>query len=390
MQLADSPRPLPGAHPTADRAAAAHPSAERAAAAHPTAERAAAAHPTAAVPDGGEQVRHALAAFVWPVLPAVVGVHSLQPVAGPVGPAGWPRSAAGALLCRWSCATCGKAATNSSRLFELLRSPCGAPGEWRQLRHSVVVADGKAICTRCGTTRQQHVQLGSQKCPVRVHFQGGAEVPAATAVYAAWQRTVSAMHACTKAAAFGLGAPVSAADAPAEARAAAAEPEAVIELAPRRVTLRPFRSHACFKVAEVEACMMCFMRAPRYRIPAWRAECCDGRAPIGACPKHILAAIMTSATVWPAGHEARGRDPCCGSEDLQQHPGCEGASAAETKAAQGRTCGVRVPRDAFDAQPIRALSSDSSCRRLREARQEKGPGGPPGGVEEVATRSADS
>ena len=232
----------------------------------------------------------------------------MQPVPGPVGPAGWQRSAAGTLLCCWSCVTCGKAANNSSRLFELLRSPCGVLGEWRQLRHSVVRADGKTSCSRCGTARQQHVQLETQRCPVRAHFQGGIEVPAATAVYAAWQRTVSAMHACTRAAAFGLGAAPSAEDAPAEARAPGAEPEAVTELAPRRATLRPFRSHACFTVAEVEACMKCFMRAPRYRISAWRAGCCDGNAPIGACPKHILAAVMTSATVWPVGHEARGRD----------------------------------------------------------------------------------
>ena len=332
-------------------------------------------------------MRHALAAFVWPVLPAVVGVHSLQPVAGPVGLAGWPRSAAGALLCRWSCATCGKAATNSSRLFELLRSPCGVPGEWRQLRHSAVVADGKAICTRCGTTRQQHVQLGLQKCPVRVHFQGGAEVPAATAVYAAWQRTVSAMHACTKAAAFGLGAPVSAADAPAEARTAAAEPEAVIVLAPRRATLRPFRSHVCFKVAEAEACMMCFMRDPRYQIPAWRAECCDGRAPIGACPKHILAAIITSATVWPVGHEARGRDLVAAAKTFSSTLAAKALRPPKRRQPKGGHVGFGSPGMPSTHS---ALSSDSLCRRLRDARQDQGPGGPPGGAEEVATRSADS
>ena len=256
------PRPVPGALLAAAGPAAGRGSDERAAGTHTAAEGEASTQPTAAGLGRREQVNQGLAAFEWPVLPTVVGVHRLPPAAGPVGPAGWQRSAAGALLCCWSSVTCGKAANNSSRLFELLRSPCGVPGECRQLRHSVVRADGKTSCSRCGTARQQHVQLETQRCPVRAHFQGGTEVPAATAVYAAWQRTVSAMHACTKAAAFGLGAAPSAEDAPAESRAPVAEPETVTELAPRRATLRPFRSHACFKVAEVEACMKCFMRAP--------------------------------------------------------------------------------------------------------------------------------
>ena len=35
----------------------------------------------------------------------------------------------------------------------------------------------------------------------------------------------------------------------------------------------------------------CFAKAPRYKVAEWRAGCCDGDAPIGATPKHLLAAV---------------------------------------------------------------------------------------------------
>ncbi len=122
---------------------------------------------------------------------------------------------------------------NSSRLFELFRSPFGLPGEWRQLKHAAVVDGDRVVCTGCGTSRQQHVQLHLQGCPVRGYYREGAEAPAATAVYAAWQRTVRAMHAFPKAA---------------EAEMLEAEPAAV----PVPLALMPFRSHVVAKVADVE------------------------------------------------------------------------------------------------------------------------------------------
>jgi ferredoxin len=143
--------------------------------------------------------QQAVAPFEWPAVPVVPGVHRMQPQLGPVGPAGWERSAAGALNCRWSCEACGKAAGNSSRLFELLRTPCGEQGEWRQMKHEATIVHDKMQCSRCGVERQKCVQLSLQSCPVRAFFQAGEEVPAATAVYAAWHRCVKAMHACTKA-----------------------------------------------------------------------------------------------------------------------------------------------------------------------------------------------
>jgi hypothetical protein len=159
------------------------------------------------------------------------------------------------------------------------------------------------------TSRQPHVQLGLQRCPVRGLFRGGIEVPAATAVYAAWQRTVLAMHAHTKVAvAAGL---CSAVGAPGAAPAVVEpELEPVLEpvAEPVLLVLRPFRSHVIAKSAEVEFCMQCCMRTPRHLANRWKAGCCDGRAPIGACPRYILAAISISTAVWPAGHVVRGRE----------------------------------------------------------------------------------
>ena len=182
------------------------------------------------------------------------------------------------------------------------------PGEWRQLNHSTAVTNGRVSCTRCGTSRQPHVQLGLQRCPVRGLFRGGIEVPAATSFYAAWQRTVRAMHAHTKVA---VAAGLLVAEGSPGVAPAVVEPELeqVLEpvAEPVLLALRPFRSNVIAKSAEVEFCMPCCTMAPRYLANRWKAGCCDGRAPIGACPRYILAAISISTAVWPAGHVVRGR-----------------------------------------------------------------------------------
>jgi hypothetical protein len=83
------------------------------------------ADPAAPVALAGIVVEAALA-FVGPVIPAVAGIHDMQVEAGPGGPAGWAKNAAGTLVCKWACARCGKKAGNSSRLMELLRRLLGS------------------------------------------------------------------------------------------------------------------------------------------------------------------------------------------------------------------------------------------------------------------------
>ena len=256
----------------------------------------------------------AAAAFDWPSIPAVPGLHRLQPEASQAGQRSWTRSTAGALSCKWSCGACSKTATNSSRLFELLRTPCGEmPGEWRQLMHAAAVQGDKVACTRCGTTTQPHIQLQLQKCPVRGFFRGGAEDPAGAELYAAWHRTVRAMRAHTKLQeAAGQAVPLAAAVAePAVAlgMAPAAEmPTDEPAARPRQLALRPFRSHVIAKCAAVEFCMQCCMQTPRHLANQWKAGCCDGRAPIGACPRYILASVSLCPASWPRGHEGRGHE----------------------------------------------------------------------------------
>ena len=102
-------------------------------------------------------VVEAAVAFVWPVIPAVAGIHDMQAEAGPGGPAGWAKNAAGTLVCKWACARCGKKAGNSSRLMELLRKPCGelvAHCVWDKVNHDTGLAADRVVCKRCGTTRQ--------------------------------------------------------------------------------------------------------------------------------------------------------------------------------------------------------------------------------------------
>ena len=195
----------------------------------------------------------------------------------------------------------------NGRLFELLRTPCGLQGEWRQLRHEAVVVEGKVQCNRCGIERQQCVQLGLQLCPVRGHYRAGEELPEATAVYAAWHGCVRAMHSLTNAGARQAGAAALGVGQAAAADAAGPEPvHGDVQERRAMAQLRPFRSHQCVRAGEAEFCMSCFSRAPRFKVAAWRQECCDGAAPTGACPKHILAAVNTCRVAWPPRHEGRG------------------------------------------------------------------------------------
>ena len=77
---------------------------------------------------------------------------------------------------------------------------------------------------------------------------------------------------------------------------------------PRHLNLRPFRSHVCIVVAEVEFCMMCACKAPRYQVAQWRTGCCDGTTPIGAVPRHILAVVAAGRPAWPARQATRGHE----------------------------------------------------------------------------------
>ena len=173
--------------------------------------------------------------------------------------------------------------------------------------HAAAVQGDTVVCTRCSATRQPHVQLQLQKCPMRGFVRGGVEDPAASEVYAAWHRTVRATHAFAKVA--GVAEPVAglvAAAEPAEALAATpADEHLVAEPAvPRPFVLRPFKSHVIAKSVEVQFCMQCWLQTPRHLARQWKAGCCDGRAPIGACPRYILAAASTCPATWPSGQEA--------------------------------------------------------------------------------------
>ncbi len=128
----------------------------------------------------------------------------------------------------------------------------GEPGGWRQLYHDSCPANGKVECKRCGTTRQRHVQLAGQKCPVRGLFRGGEEVLEGTVVYAAWTAAVKAMHEHgRRAAAEGrekrLPPPST------EAVVVIRRPEVAVQ--PASLSLRSFRSHVVVRTVEVEFCM---------------------------------------------------------------------------------------------------------------------------------------
>ncbi len=228
---------------------------------------------------------------VWPQLPAAAGVRDMKPAAGPIPPMGFAKSAAGALQWRWSCSRFGQQALSSSRQFELLRTPCGGQCELRQVLHDSVADDARVKRARCGTSRQRHVLLATQRCPVRTFWQGGEEAAAGTATYAAWAKAINAMH-CRG---------VQLAPGP-SAVAAASSPELPEPVSvPRCLALGPFRPHVVVRAAEVEFCMSCFGRASRFRTVAFRAGCCDEATPTGACPKHILAAVAVGSSAGRPG-----------------------------------------------------------------------------------------
>ena len=153
----------------------------------------------------------------------------------------------------------------------------------------------------------KRVQLSDQSCPVRVLSRAGVEVQEGTAVYAVWHRCVRAMHAvCNTEGATEEGCPVAA---PAAAAAVVA-PGAVLEPPRAQVgaQLRLFRSHALVQAGTCEFCMLCFAKAPRYRVAEWRSGCCDGTAPVGGCPKRVLMAAVAPEVTWPTKYAGRGAE----------------------------------------------------------------------------------
>ena len=202
----------------------------------------------------------------------------MVPAPGPVAPNGWCKAAAGTVAWKWACRRCGTVANNSTKLLAVLRTACGgAEGVWEQRKHNPEVHELRVQCTRCGTSRQRHVQLGSQRCPVRCLTRQAAEVPAGTAVYAAWHTAINAMHHRSKPAAE-VGEP------PVLAVAGAGDAGAGDVVAAMPCQLRPFRAHSLSRTAGCEFCLRCYAKAPRYRVAEWRAGCCDGDAPMGAAP----------------------------------------------------------------------------------------------------------
>ena len=261
--------------------------------------------------------------FCWPRLESVPGVHDMIPAAGPHLPGrAWPTLPSGAIVHTWRCRKCSKTAHDSSRLLKLLRTPCGLCGNWNRERHDVGLPEGHRIsCRRCGTTRQKCVNLGAQLCPVHVFHQGGAETTQGTELYRAWVDIIKRLHAAGKSTAG--------ADAQASAGILPARPEPSLEPAPLR--LRSFRSHCTVVRAGVEFCLCCFSRAPRFRVAAWRAGCCDGIAPIGACPKYLLEVIALRDGSWPPSRQARdGARGCCESVAARPIESSFATSQAET------------------------------------------------------------
>ena len=134
---------------------------------------------------------------------------------------------------------------------------------------------------------------------------------------------------------------------------------------PQHLHLRPFRSHVCVVSAQVEFCMRCMSKAPRFRTAVWRTDCCDGDSPIGGVPKHILAEIAADRPQWPVRQFARGlllvqaanahgravaamaphrpkRRQVGGRQDSPEGLGCRGRVDRGREAACGRTAPPRA------------------------------------------------
>ena len=82
----------------------------------------------------------------------------------------------------------------------MLRKLCGAAAgcEWHQTMHATERVVEFVCCTLRFITRQRHVQLNTQQCPVRSLIGNGLEDLGVTSVYAAWTAIASAMHMLSK------------------------------------------------------------------------------------------------------------------------------------------------------------------------------------------------
>jgi hypothetical protein len=115
--------------------------------------------------------------------------------------------------------------------------------------------------------------------------------------------------------------------------------------------LRPYLAHRLINVGACELCIRCFAKAPRYRVGEWRTGCCDGDSPVGACPKHVLAAVHVQG--------AGGQGGQAGSRLLEiqtvakdWHP----SLSAKTLRPPKRRAGPRQPPPLDPAARIRSRS----------------------------------
>ena len=115
---------------------------------------------------------------------------------------------------------------------------------WDKINHDTEAVADRIVCKRCGTTRQQYVNLSGQVCPVRLCRRAGAEVPEGTAVYCTWVRTLQAMHAHQRTA-----------QVPADVAAAEAVAPAAVARSVGRM-LRPFRREMLTEVLAPRRCRM--------------------------------------------------------------------------------------------------------------------------------------
>ena len=267
-----------------------------------------------------------------------------MPAQGPIPPGGFRKGAAGSALWHWSCSRCSAAAGNTSRLLELLRTGCGEhEGAWEQRRHITVVQGQRVVCTRCGTSRQRYVHLAGQICPSRCLVRQGLEVPEGSSVYAAWLQASRRMHRHGS-----LGQQV--AGQPGVQPVVAAAEAAVLVPAPA-MQLRPYLAHRLINVGACELCIRCFAKAPRYRVGEWRTGCCDGDSPVGACPKHVLAAVHVQG--------AGGQGGQAGSRLLELQTAAKDwhrSLSAKTLRPPKRRAGPRQPPPLDPAARIRSRS----------------------------------
>lgn len=339
------------------------------------------------------EIAHDLA---WFCPPPLAGIHHLQPV-GPWPAAGTVPAKNGRLPWSWVCSRCGGKASDSSRVLEVLRKPCGNPGVKIERDKHVWSDAAEPTCSRCGLVCGNG-RLGTardQYCPVPSGTLNNEAWPAGEA---SLRREVGRLHAfrkwCEQVQVQDIAGDGEASLGPQGGgehalgrlslhREGSPPGEGAMPTAPAAPPfLAPARFHLCTKLGRYWFCLQCFDK-PTGSLADFQKARCAGAKPAQEVPPSLkrLAVLWGPWATFGSTAAARLQQLIGCAGDVVTPAGAQAAGSVTTPAGRKRRLEgpVRPPLGSdvlpSGSGPVPALVAAGSGLERRAIKIARGPEG---------------